>query len=200
MARAKWFLLCFTLILLLVLFLIQFVQSASIPHPPNVPQSWKPHQGGIRIFQVWLPREWKDVEKGRTGLLLRVSRSDEEEYGRITIWNDDSVFEVEAPLVGKELARKCSSHYPVSSTLDFDGSIPVDATDVVVIEREDNGTNIAYQSAVLVREADRNLVRTVAFVVSEEHVFMIHLDTTEKVNGNRSALYEKILNAFYVTE
>lgn len=200
MTRTKWFWLCFALILLLTLFPVKSIQSVPITRLPNVPETWKPHQGGIGIFQVWLPSEWKDVEKGRTGSFLRAVRNDQGEYGMITVWNDDSTFEINAPLVGKELARECSSHYPVSLTLDFNGGIPVDATNVVMIEREDDGIDIAYQSAVLIRETDRNLVRTVAFVVSERHVFMIHLDTTEEINENGSTLYEKILNTFYVTE
>ncbi len=199
MTRTKWFLLCFALILLLIPFVIKFVQSASIPHPPNVPESWKSHDGGIGIYQVWLPRGWKDVEKGRIGLgsFLRAVKSDQDDYGMISVWKDISAFEIHAPLVGKELARECSSYYPVSLTLDFDGAIPVGASNVVMIERADDGIDIAYQSAVLVREADRNLVRTVAFVVSEKHVFMVHLDTFEEIDASGPALYEKILNAFY---
>ena len=199
MTRTKWFWFCFALILLCALFLVKSIRSVPMTYPPNIPGDWKPHQGGIGIFQVWLPGEWKDVEKGRTGSFLRAVRSGEE-YGMITVWNDDSIFEINAPLVGKELARQCSSHYPVSLTLDFEGSIPVDVANVIMIEREDDGIYIAYQSAVLVREADRNLVRTVAFAVSAEHVFMIHLDTTEGINENGSTMHEKILRAFYVTE
>ena len=100
MTRTKWFLLCFALILLCALillfipFLIKSIQLASIPHPPNVPDSWKPHDGGIGIFQVWLPRGWKDVEKGRigSGSFLHAVGSDKEEYGTINVWNDDSTF------------------------------------------------------------------------------------------------------------
>ncbi|MCP4541900.1 MAG: hypothetical protein GY832_32625 [Chloroflexi bacterium] len=206
MTRNKWLLLGFisillcALILVLIPSLIKSIQLASIPHPPNVPKSWKPHQGGLGIFQVWLPRGWKDVKKGRIGLLLKASMSDKEGYEWITVRNYDPAFEGYAPLVGKELARECSSSYPVSLTLDFDGGIPVDATNVVMIERKGDGIDIAYQSAALVREMDGNLVRTVAFVVSEKHVFMISLDTYEGINENGPALYEKILNAFYVTD
>ncbi len=202
MTRTRWFLLCLVLILFLVPFLAKFIQSVSIPHPPNVPENWERHRGGLGRFEVWLPKGWKDVEKGRVTLLSSVLRSDEGEYGMIIVSDDDLASEIYAPLVGAELARECSRHVPVSLTLDFDGGVYLDATNVVVIEQEDDRSNIAYQSAVLRRDTDKNLVRTVACMVSEKHVFLVYLDTTEIVseNGSSSSTYERILKAFYVTE
>jgi hypothetical protein len=212
--RSKWFLLLLVSTLFLVSILAKCLLLTPKTPPPGIPESWRRHRDVLVRFELWLPEDWehlggirtaifsiRSVAEGiRSPLLFRASGDIKQGVGEwITVRDFDAAFELYAPLTGEELARECSKFYPVVSTLpDFDGVTYLDASNVVVIDQDESRSAIAYQSDVLIQGVDKDLVRTIACVVSRNHVYQIHLDTLEEEDDTNTSTYERILRAFRV--
>jgi hypothetical protein len=211
MIHKKWFLLGLTLVLLFVLFLLfNLVRSYFVPLPSDVSGDWRWHQG--EGFEIWLPKEWEDAGKSHTTIyslpgigggsvipvVFSALKRNEESNEWITVQSYDIAFDLYAPLVGEELARECSRNLPVSLTLDFDGIIYLDAANVIIIEEYEDRDAVAYQSAVLKRDTDKNWVRTVACVVGSDHVYLVSLDTVEAKDWTGLPTFERILISFRI--
>jgi hypothetical protein len=203
-------------ILFLASILAKCVLSRPVTPRAGVPESWRHHKEVFGEFEVWLPEEWgalgdihtlvyslREVAGGsQFPLLFSASAKGVDGcHNWIKVKDYDIAFELYAPLVGEDLARECSRNHPVALTGEFDGVVYLDASNVVTIEIDESKSAIAYQSDVLGQSVDnKDLVRTIACVVSRNHVYQVYLDTVEESNSTNASTYERILKSFRVLE
>jgi hypothetical protein len=212
MSRRKKLLLLLVLLLLSTSILARRILSPPPTSPPGIPESWKRHQDTLGNFELWLPEEWENPGHVRTAVfsirevadgirdalvLSAVKIGDEGVEGWVTVRDFDVAFDLYAPLVGTELAIECSRNDPVLP-IDFVGAVRLDASNVVVVEKGDDTSVIAYQSGVYDQSANEDIVRAIAYAVSSDHVYQIKLHTIEMRDSTDTPTYEKILEAFRI--
>jgi hypothetical protein len=211
--RTKPLLIALVAVLFVVSILAKRILSVPQTPPPGIPENWKLHKETRARFEVWLPEEWNHLGVTRTiwyrlrdavrgvdfPTLFVAYASGVDGYPQSLFVQDyDVEFKDCDPLFREDVARVCTRFNPVAVTDPSSGkSIPSKPlTDLVVIERE--GGIVAYQGYLMGQEFDRNLVRTSACAVSEDHVYAISLSTTEELDSGNTPTYEKVLRAFQV--
>jgi hypothetical protein len=118
----------------------------------------------------------------------------------IFVQDYDAEFENYDPLFREDVAKACTRLNPVLVTDPSSGeSTPSELlTGTLVLEQERGRTIVAYQSYLMGQKLNRDLVRTSACAVSEDHVYSIILSTTEELDSPDTPTYEKVLKVFVV--
>ncbi len=203
------------LLVLVLLLLIGLTFSVCRPSihtmpPPGIPEDWQHYKEPFGRFEIWLPEGWEGsgqipiliyqlrqvAVRSPSPRVLFTARGDKlNGYSQwIEIVSYDGVRELFVPLTGKDLARECSRINPVELTLDLTETVCPDDSSITITEVQ--GGMVAYQSKVLDQYKEYNLARTVACIVSPDHVYLVYLDTIEPSEGPRT--YEMILKGLRV--
>jgi hypothetical protein len=214
-ARTKSLLIALAAVLLLSSLVAKHILSVAQLPPSGIPKNWKPHKEIQGRFEVWLPEEWahlgvirtvgrrlRDTVEGVDFPLLFVAyASGVDGYPEsIFVQDYDAEFENYDPLFREDVAKACTRLNPVLVTDPSSGeSTPSELlTGTLVLEQERGRTIVAYQSYLMGQKLNRDLVRTSACAVSEDHVYSIILSTTEELDSPDTPTYEKVLKVFVV--
>jgi hypothetical protein len=211
----KWLPYLVVLVLLLALLLARHALSVAIPPPSGVPQDWKRHREVLGAFELWLPEEWESIGAVRTLTyrLQDIARRTDAPFLFAVSWSnaigDLGVIYVQGwhrafddyPHLEGELAWKCVSLNSAMLSDESGRNVFLEPLDhITMIEQNESSGTVAYQSFVVAQRLDKDLIRTSACAVSEDHVYIISLDTVERHDSEGTPTYETILGAFQILE
>jgi len=168
---------------------------------PGIPEGWKRHRDLFGRLEIWLPEEWTASGPIYTLLhrLRQVAEGSPSPPVLFTAWEDrsstysqwikiisyDGIMAFLAPFGGEEMVRECSKINPVELTLHTTETVYLDGSGIIAIEV--SGGWVAYQSKAIVQHQEYDLVRTVACIVSPDHVYLVYMDTVEPPEGLKTS-------------